>query len=73
LRKLDCSYNKLTGLKTFSGTPLVELACHNNLLTDLDFLDELRSQELTHLNLAGNNFDEQDLSSFSKFSKLEEL
>jgi len=51
---------------------LKTLVVSNNLLNDLN-LDALQGEKLTYLDLANNNFLEQDLGCFSKFKNLEEL
>jgi hypothetical protein len=45
----------------------------NNNLSDLSFLDDLNSQNLTVLSLHTNNFPKQDLSFINRFVNLEQL
>jgi len=54
-------------------TKLKALNCSNNKLTCFDYNELSKSPNLTSLNIGNNNFVEQRLYTFNKFTKLEKL
>jgi len=71
LKKIACSHNQLTQLDLTNLSQLKEIYCIGNYLQDLKL--PLSAEQLTNLNIAGNNLPEQDLSMFSRFINLEML
>lgn len=45
----------------------------NNLLTSTNFFDNLNPEKLICLSIHSNNFQEQDLTNFSRFTKLQRM
>jgi hypothetical protein len=75
LEKLDCRNNCLTELKISKLSHLKKIRCEFNLLTNLDFLNNLPCpQKIISLGVTNNNFSVGvSLSFFSRFTNLEEL
>ncbi|CAG8693917.1 12277_t:CDS:1, partial [Ambispora gerdemannii] len=70
LVKLDCSHNKLTELDINKCSELVFLYCNNNLLK---LLNLSHNEKLEELNLASNNFYNQNLSFLAHLTELRRL
>lgn len=64
---------QLTNLEINDCPNISYLNVANNLLTNLTFLNNLNSEKLTTLSVHSNNFSEQTLEMFSKFTNLQEL
>jgi hypothetical protein len=64
---------QLTGIKVNSCPKIKDFNVSNNLLTTLNFLDGLNPKKLTSLSIHSNNFSEQTLKTFSKFTNLQKL
>jgi len=73
LEELNCSSNKLTGLNLASPNQIQRINVSNNYLQDLNFLSALSSETTRTLNINNNDFHEQGLSIFSRFTNLEGL
>jgi Leucine-rich repeat (LRR) protein len=71
LKKIDCNNNLLTSLDISNCLQLTDLNCSDNLLIQLILPTNITS--LKKLNLANNNFPEQDLSFLKETINLEEL
>src|SRR5436190_22050741 len=74
LEQLDCCNNEITRLKLTGLKNLYYLDARRNRITNLEDIASLESPEkLKECYLSDNNFSEQDLSVFSKFTNLEKL
>jgi len=72
-KNLDISRRNLEGpLKLEGFSNLEKLDCSVNLITELS-LDPGSEEKITKLNLRDNNFDEQDLTCFSRFVNLKKM
>jgi Leucine-rich repeat (LRR) protein len=72
LKKLDCSYNQLTGLNITGLTQLEEICCVDNYLNEFDY-SSLRPDKLTYLDICDNNLSQQNLSVLSHLVNLRKL
>lgn len=72
LEALFCDSNKLTSLDLTSCQKLKMLECSDNYLKKFNYFS-CNPDKLTLLNVSDNNLPRQDLSVFSRFSKLEHL
>ncbi|MCE8167813.1 MAG: HET domain-containing protein [Candidatus Moeniiplasma glomeromycotorum] len=73
LKQLNCCQNQLTSLNINSVHQLEGINCANNLFTNLNFLSSLSAERLTFLDLENNDFFEQDLACFQRFTNLKHL
>lgn len=73
LAYIVCHYNKLTTLVIDKCPEIVCLNTPNNLLTNLEFLNNLNVKKLTSLSVAKNNFPPHELSFFINFVNLSDL
>ena len=63
----------LTSIKVGNCPKIGDFSVDNNLLTDLNFLENLTDNNLKVLNLNNNDFESQDLTTFNRFTNLEKL
>ena len=73
LRIIRCQKNNLTNLNLTNCFNITELYCNKNQITDLNFLNSLSSEKLKILLIANNNFSASDLTSFARFTNLQNL
>ena len=73
LRIIRCQKNNLTNLNLTNCFNITELYCKKNQITDLNFLNSLSSEKLKILLIANNNFSASDLTSFARFTNLQNL
>lgn len=71
--KLHANNCQLTDIKIKNCPEINYFNVANNLLVDLDFLDKLNPKKLTILSIHSNDFSEQTLEPFSKFTNLQQL
>jgi hypothetical protein len=64
---------QLTDIKIKNCLNIEHLKVANNFLTDLNFLNNLNPKKITILSIHSNNFSEQTLEPFSKFTSLQWL
>ena len=72
MEEIVCNVNQLTEIKLGNLAQLRKLFCRNNCLTDIDY-SVLSPEKLTELSIRNNNLSEQNISVFSKFTKLKLL
>ncbi|CAG8561875.1 18483_t:CDS:2 [Racocetra persica] len=73
LEALDCHDNELTGLNLSKCNNLQSLKVNRNKLSDINFLNQIRSPEKLKVLHLGDNRIFSDLSPFSRFINLEDL
>ncbi|RHZ36413.1 leucine-rich repeat domain-containing protein [endosymbiont GvMRE of Glomus versiforme] len=71
LKEVHCWKNELTELKVDKLKKLAELSCSDNQLKSISY--PTNPEKLTYLSIENNNLDEHDISTFSKFTNLQEL
>ncbi|CAG8466146.1 31313_t:CDS:10, partial [Racocetra persica] len=72
LKVLNCENNQITKLDLTGLNELENLSCNDNLIKEFDAAC-LNPEKLTNLSLKNNFLSEQNISVFSKFTKLKEL